>query len=94
MGNHQKVWGTGGTSSFTFAFFLFYIFVIVQSLSCVQFSATRWTAAHQASLSFTISWSLLRFMSIESVMLSNHLIHLLPASPFAFNLSQLQGLFQ
>ena len=33
-----------------------------------------WTAAHQASLPFTISWSLLRFMSIESVMLSNHLI--------------------
>ena len=37
-------------------------------------SATPWTAAHRAPLSFTISWSLLRFMSIESVMLSNHLI--------------------
>ena len=35
---------------------------------------TPWTAAHQASLSITISWSLLQFMSIESVMLSNHLI--------------------
>ena len=35
---------------------------------------TPWTAAHQASLSYTISWSLLKFMSIESVMLSNHLI--------------------
>ena len=35
---------------------------------------TPWTAAHQASLSFTISQSLLRFMSIESVMLPNHLI--------------------
>ena len=35
---------------------------------------TPWTAAHQASLSLTISWSLLKFMSIESVMLSNHLI--------------------
>ena len=33
-----------------------------------------WTAAHQASLSFTVSWSLLKFMSIESVMPSNHLI--------------------
>ena len=33
-----------------------------------------WTAAHQDSLSFTTSWSLLKFMSIESVMLSNHLI--------------------
>ena len=37
-------------------------------------SATPWTEAHQASLSFTISWSLLRLMSIESVRLSNHLI--------------------
>ena len=37
-------------------------------------STTPWTAAHQASLSFTISHSLLRFMSIESVILPNHLI--------------------
>ena len=37
-------------------------------------SVTPWAAAHQASLSFTVSWSLLKFMSIESVMLSNHLI--------------------
>ena len=35
---------------------------------------TPWTAAHQASLSYTISWSLLKFMSIESTMPSNHLI--------------------
>ena len=46
-----------------------------------------------ASLSFTISWSLLKFMSIESVMVSNHHI-LLPTSPFAFSLCQHQGLFQ
>ena len=46
-------------------------FVVVQPLSCVQFFATPWTATHQASLSFTISRSLLRFMSIESVMPSN-----------------------
>ena len=55
----------------------------VQSLSCVQLFATPWTAAHQASLSITNSWSLLKLMSIESVMPSNHLIlcgplHLLP----------------
>ena len=56
-------------------------------------SATPWTAACQASLSFTISQSLLRFMSIESVMLSNHLILWSPSPP-AFNLSQHQGLFQ
>ena len=48
-------------------------FVIVQSLSCVLF-VTPWTAAHQASVSFTISWSLLKLMSVESVMPSNHLI--------------------
>ena len=47
---------------------------VVQSLSCVQLLATQWTAAQQASLSFNISWSLLKLMSIESVMPSNHLI--------------------
>ena len=41
---------------------------------CVQPLATPWTAARQGPLSFTISQSLLRFMSIELVMLSNHLI--------------------
>ena len=46
-------------------------FVIVQSLSL---TATPWTTARQASLSFTISWSALKFMSIELVMPSNHLI--------------------
>ena len=45
-----------------------------QSLSHVQLFDTPWTAAHQAPLSSTISQSLLKFMSIESVMLSNHLI--------------------
>ena len=48
--------------------------MVVQSLSCVQFFATPWTAACQAPLSFTISWSLLTSVSIESLMLSNHLI--------------------
>ena len=43
-------------------------------LICVQLFATPWIAARQASLSFTVSQSLLKFMSIESVMLSNHLI--------------------
>ena len=49
-------------------------FSSVQSLSLVQLFATLWTAAHQASLSITNSWSLLKLMSIESVMPSNHLI--------------------
>ena len=50
------------------------LIIVVQSLSHVRLFATSWTAAHQASLSFTISWSLLKLMSIESVMSSNHLI--------------------
>ena len=58
-----------------------YIVVAVQLLNHVQLSATPWPAAHQASLSFIISWSLLKFMSTESVMLSNHLIL---CHPFSF----------
>ena len=48
--------------------------IVVQPLSCVQLFVTLWTAAHQASLSFTISPSLLKLMSIESMMPSNYLI--------------------
>ena len=50
------------------------IFVVVQLLSCVWLFVTPWTAAHQTSLSFTISRSLLKLISIQSVMPSNHLI--------------------
>ena len=46
----------------------------VQSLSCVRLFATPWTAARQTSLSITNSRSLLKLMSIESVMPSNHLV--------------------
>ena len=64
----------------------FYQFSSVQSLCCVWLFATPWTAARQASLSITNSRSLLKLMSIESVMPSNHLIlcHplLLPRSIF------------
>ena len=49
-------------------------FSSVQSLNCVRLSATPWTAACQASLSITSSLSLLKLMSIELVMPSNHLI--------------------
>ena len=48
--------------------------VVVCLFSYVQLFWTPWTAACQASLSFTISWSLLKLMSIESLMPSNHLI--------------------
>ena len=50
----------------------------VQLLSRVQFFATPWTEAHQASLSIANSWSLLKLMSIDSVIPSNHLIMCYP----------------
>ena len=63
------------------------------SHSVMSDSATPWTAAHQASLSITNSWSFLKLMSIKSAMPANHLI-LSSLFPPAFNLSQHQGLFQ
>ena len=51
-----------------------FCFSSVQSLSRVQLFENPWTTAHQASLSIANSWSLLKLMSIESVMPSNHLI--------------------
>ena len=61
-------------------------FSLVQLLSCFRLFATPWTAACQASLSITNSRSLLKFMSIKSVMPSNHLIlcHPLPFLPSIF----------
>ena len=67
------------------------LIVVVQLLSCVSLFVIPWTAASQPSLSFTISQSLLKLMSIESVQSSRPL---LSPSPPALNLSQLQGLFQ
>ena len=67
--------------------FIFFILIVVfQSLSCAWLFVTPWTATRQASESFTISQSLLKFMSIEFVMLSNHLIlcHPLLLLPLAF----------
>ena len=68
------------------------VVVFVQSPSHIWLFATLWTAALQAFLSFTVSQGLLKFIFIESVMLSNH--PLLPSPPFTFNLFQCQGLFQ
>ena len=61
--------------------------VVVQSLSCVQLFATPWTEAHQASLSLTIFRNLPKFMSVKSVVLSNHLIlcHSLLLLPLIFS---------
>ena len=50
------------------------VVVVVQLLGCIQLFASAWTATRQASLSFTSSWTLLKLMSIESVMPSNQLI--------------------
>ena len=60
--------------------------IVVQLLSHVQLFATPWTTSHQASLPFTISQSLLKLMSIELVMPSNHLIlcHLILLLPLIF----------
>ena len=78
----QRVKHNWATNTFPFA-----VFSWVQLLTCVQLYVTPWTAARQASLSITNSWSLLKFMSIALVMLSNHLIlcHplLLPPSIFS-----------
>ena len=52
----------------------FLYFSSIQSLTHVQLFATLWTTEHQASLSITKSWSLLKLMSIKLVMPSNHLI--------------------
>ena len=60
--------------NFILIYFLYLQFSSVQSLSYVRLFATPWTAARQASLSITNSWSLLKLMSIESVMPSNYLI--------------------
>ena len=67
--------------------------IAVQLLSLAWLFVTPWTAARQASLSFPISWSFLKLMSIESMMPSNHLI-LSSHSPPALSLCQHQGLFQ
>ena len=56
------------------------VVAVVQMLSCVRCFATPWTAARQASLSFTISQNLLNLMSAEPVMLCNHLTLCCPFS--------------
>ena len=53
---------------------IFPVLIVLQSLSCVQQFATPWTAVRWTPLCSAISWSLLKVMSIESVMLSNHFI--------------------
>ena len=65
-------------------------FSLLQLLSCVRLLVTPWTATHQASLSITKPWSLPKFVSIESVMPSNHLIvcHPLLLLPSIFRITR------
>ena len=72
----------------------FIFIVVVQLLSHVQLFVTPWTAARQASLSFTIYRNLLKFMSSESMMPSHHLILYRPLLLLPSIFSQHQGLFQ
>ena len=65
--------------------------VIVQSLGRVWLFVTPWTAACQASLSLTVSQSLLKFTSIESVLHSNHLLLCCPVLPLPSIFSIIRG---
>ena len=85
------------TSVYSCHFFLIYSASVqsVQSLSCVWLFVTPWTAAHQASLSITISQSLFKLIRVHGIGDTIQLSHpVLSPSPPAFNLSQHQGLFQ
>ena len=66
----------GLNSGFSKVSFIFFLIPLssIQSVSRVQLFAAPWIVTHQASLSFTISWSLLKLMFIKSVMPANHLI--------------------
>ena len=84
--------------AFCLTYFDTLMFSLVQSLSPVQLFATSWTAAHQALLSNTNSCSLLKLMSIESVIPSSHLIlcHpllLLPPIPPSIRVFSMSQLF-
>ena len=69
--SYNNLWGKRAWKRI---YHIYTLVVVVYSLNCVQLFATPWTAARQASLSITSSWSLLKLMSIESVMPSSHLI--------------------
>ena len=73
---HSPLWLS--SRGFLVPLHMYIFFIVVQLLTCVWLFGILWTAARQAPLSFTVSWSLLKFMSLESVMLSNHLIHCCP----------------
>ena len=73
--------------------FKFQASYVVHLLSHVQLFVTPWTVAHQASLSFTVSWSLLKLLSIDLIKQPTISSSVTPSPP-AFNLSQYQDLFK
>ena len=73
---------------------LFLMLIVVQLPSCAWICVTTCSATCKSSLFFTIPQNLLKLISIELVMPPNHLILSHPLSPFSFNLSQHQDLFQ
>ena len=81
LARKQNVWLIGQFSHFPPFSFSFIIFSSVQSLSHVWLFVTPWNAAPQASLSITNFWSLVKLMSVESVMPSNHFILFRPLLP-------------
>ena len=70
-----------------------FLCLLVQLLSCVQLFVTPWTTAHQALLSSTVSQSLLKFMSTESVMLSHLISSSVTPSPIALQSFPASGSF-
>ena len=91
---HIKSWNNSLLETHTYYVYIYMcvcvcLYAIVQSLSHVRLSVTPWTAASQAPLSFTLFQSLLKLMSIESVMLSNHLIL---CHPFSFGLQSFSSI--
>ena len=73
---------------------ILFLIVVVQLLSHAPLFVKPWNATHQVSLSFTNSWTLLKLMSIELMMSSNHLILCHPILFLPSILSQHRGLFQ
>ena len=84
----------GSTQRWTDGFLCFEFLVVVQLLTRVQLFAIPWTAARQASLSFTLSRSLLKLISIESVMPSNHLVLCCPFFLLPSIFPSIKGFFQ
>ena len=78
---HIDSYDKSGREEVIFIIILMFVVVFVQSLSCIQLFVTPWTVAYQAPLSCTICQSLLKFMYIKLMILSNHLIL---CTPFSF----------